>query len=341
MSELDSRKEQVLKAVVTDYTVSAVPVGSQQLAARHFARWSSATIRNELAYLMETGHLRQPHTSSGRVPSDRGYRYFVDFLMEESPLDRATRLRLDRFFAALPQDLEAILEGTALAIAQDTDAVGLVTAPRTTWCRLKHIDLVHLEDRRVLALVVLEGNLVRQQGVELPEDPTQEDLAALSARVNREALGFTHEELRTYLDEKAVTGWQRTACDAIADFMAAYDDQSATVVVHDGVRNLIRQPEFLEAGKLGPVLELLEESRELSRLLGSIELDGDVEVVIGDENPDSHLHDCSLVMTTYSAAMVRGTLGSIGPTRMRYADAVARLRYISRLASDSIGRLYS
>ncbi|MHB8509794.1 MAG: hypothetical protein ACYDGR_14300, partial [Candidatus Dormibacteria bacterium] len=135
--------------------------------------------------------------------------------------------------------------------------------------------------------------------------------------------------------------WQRTAAAGVMEVMEAFDAQSAQVIVHDGVRNLVRQPEFLDAEKLLPVLELLEESRDLARMLESIQDGDEVEVVIGDENPDSHLRECSVVMTTYSADRVRGTLGTIGPTRMRYAQVVARLRLVSRLAGEAIARLYA
>jgi heat-inducible transcriptional repressor len=340
MAKLDDRKQKVLKAVVDDYTVTAVPVGSQALAARYFARWSAATIRNELAFLMETGHLEQPHTSSGRIPSDRGYRYFVDFLMEEEPVEAGVEAGLHRLFRKLPVDLEAILEGTAMALAHSMENVGVVTAPRTSEARLKYVDLVHLDGPRILALVVLEGNIVRQQLMDLESEIKQERLSELSGRLNQMVKGSTQVELRGHLEGGTFKGWEKIAAEGIADFMAVFDAQSATVVVHDGVRNLVRQPEFLETEKLVPVLELLEQSRELARVLESIDAEDEVEFVIGDENPDTHLRGCSLVLTSYTALGFRGTLGTIGPTRMRYPQVVARLRLISRLAGESVARLY-
>jgi heat-inducible transcriptional repressor len=339
LDDLDARKQQVLKAVVHDYTVTAVPVGSQALAARYFERWSSATIRNELARLMDSGHLRQPHTSSGRIPSDLGYRYFVDYLMEEEPLEPGLRTSLQKFYNALPADIEAILEGTAMVLARTVESVGVVTAPRTSECKLKYVDLVHLAGPKILALVVLEGNLVRQQPLVLPADVEQESLGSLSARLNEAGKGMTRIELQAALAALDLVEWERAAADGIAQFMEAYDAQTATVVVHDGVRNLVKQPEFVDADKLLPVLELLEQSTELARVLEGV--GSEVEVLIGDENPDDHLRDCSVVMTTYTAASTRGTLGTIGPTRIRYPQVVVRVRYISKLASDALARLYS
>ena len=339
-SNLDDRKEQVLRAVVVDYTSTAIPVGSQMLAQRHFARWSAATIRNELAYLMETGHLRQPHTSSGRVPSDLGYRYFVDYLMEEESVGKGLRHSLLEFFEALPLELEAILEGTALAMARAADNVGVVTAPRTSESKLKYTDLIHLDGGRILAIVVLEGNLVRQQPVELKADVDQDLLGQFSNQLNQDVKGKTAADLRSYLEANPLEDWQEKVVEGVAEFMAAHDAQSATVVIHDGVRNLLRQPEFGDAGRLMPVLELLEESRALARVLESMDASEKVEVVIGDENGNLQLRECSLVMTTYGTPGFTGTVGTIGPTRMAYPQVVARLRYISELAGQAVARLY-
>jgi heat-inducible transcriptional repressor len=339
-ANLDDRKEQVLKAVVVDYTTTAVPVGSQALATRHFARWSAATIRNELAFLMDTGHLRQPHTSSGRIPSDLGYRYFVDYLMEEEAVGTELRASMLDFFEALPLELEAILEGTALAMARAADNVGVVTAPRTSESKLKYIDLIHLDAGRILAVVVLEGNLVRQQPVELAASVDQELLGVFSRRLNADLKGATARELTAYAGSGELDDWQTSVVSGIAEFMQAHDSQSATVVVHDGVRNLLKQPEFVDSERLLPVLELLEESRGLARVLEAMDPAAKVEVLIGDENGDLHLRECSLVMTTYGAPGFIGTVGTIGPTRMRYPQVVARLRYVSALASQAVARLY-
>jgi heat-inducible transcriptional repressor len=341
MPGLDERKEQVLRAVVVDYTTTAIPVGSQALADR-LARWSSATIRNELAHLMETGHLQQPHTSSGRVPSDLGYRYFVDYLMVEGRVSPQLRDEYTAFFDATPQDVEAVLEATALILARAADSVGIVSAPRTSSSRLKYLNLVHLDGPRILALVVLEGNLVRQQPLELPQPLDQPRLDALSNRLNQELKGRDTQEVAA---SAAVTGlepWQEAVVKGIVSVMTAYDEQSARVIVHDGVRNLVRQPEFLEPGRLMPVLELLEESRQLARVLESLDPGEQLSVVIGDENPDSHLRDCTVVLTTYRApGGVTGTMGTIGPTRIRYPEVVAKVRYIAELAGDSLGRFYT
>src|SRR6202023_514793 len=157
---LDERKQQILKAVVADYTVTGVPVGSQVLAAKYFIALSSATIRNELADLVGTGYLQQPHTSAGRVPTDRGYRYFVDFLMEPEAASPTVRRTVRQEFESAPRSVDGILEKAAMVLS-------LVTAPEVSESRIKHIDLVSLEPQAVLIILVLEGNLIKQQVVHL------------------------------------------------------------------------------------------------------------------------------------------------------------------------------
>jgi heat-inducible transcriptional repressor len=161
-----------------------------------------------------------------------------------------------------------------------------------------------------------------------------------SRRLNHDLKGATARELTAYAALGELEDWQVSVVSGIAEFMEAHDSQSATVVVHDGVRNLLKQPEFVDSERLLPVLELLEESRGLARVLEAMDPAAKVEVLIGDENGDLHLRECSLVMTTYGAPGFIGTVGTIGPTRMRYPKVVARLRYVSALASQAVARLY-
>ena len=338
---MENRKQAILRAVVKEFTASAVPVGSQALQSRYFVNLSSATIRSELAELADLGYLAQPHTSAGRVPTDSGYRYFVDYLMEEPAVDSAVGMRLQRHFDKLPLDIEAILEGTAMILSQMGDSIGIVTAPRTRECKLKHLDLVQLEGKRILAIIVLEGNLVRQQPLVLADDVGQEELGELAGRLNSGVRMKSAAELRAYARKQRLTGWRLSVVDGVADFMAAYDSHSSTFVVHDGVRNLVKHPEFTDREHLLPVLELLEESRALSQVLELLSAESSLDVVIGAENPDLHLQECSLLMTSYeTAGQLRGTLGTIGPTRMRYAEVIAGLRFVSQLAGEAISRIY-
>jgi heat-inducible transcriptional repressor len=338
---LDERKQQILKAVVSDYTLTGVPVGSQVLAAKYFIALSSATIRNELADLVGTGYLQQPHTSAGRVPTDRGYRYFVDFLMEPEAASGAVRRAVRQEFDTAPHSVEGILEKAAMVLAQVTENVSLVTAPEASDFRIKHIDLVSLEPRSVLIILVLEGNLIKQQVVPLDRDTSQEDLSRMAAMLNRKVKGQTAEDLDARLKQLGPDrGEQRQILERLIESISVQQAQRHTVVLHDGVRNLLRHPEFVELSRLEELLELLEQGAQLASILQQVEFEKEVEIIIGRENTSSGLRECSLVLTTYKMAdRVRGTIGLIGPTRMPYGQVVARLRLVSQATSDVLARL--
>jgi heat-inducible transcriptional repressor len=336
---LDERKQQILKAVVADYTLTGVPVGSQVLAAKYFIALSSATIRNELADLVGTGYLQQPHTSAGRVPTDRGYRYFVDFLMEPESASPSVRRTVKQAFETAPRSVDGILEKAAMVLAQVTENVSLVTAPEVTEARIKHVDLVSLEPQSVLLILVLEGNLIKQQVVRLDRGTSQEDLSRMAAMLNRKVKGQTAVELSARLNQLGPDrDEQRQILERLVESITTHQAMRQSVVLHDGVRNLLRHPEFVEVSRLEELLELLEQGAQLASILQQVAFDKDVEIIIGRENTSSGLRECSLVLTTYKMdERVRGTIGVIGPTRMHYGQVVARVRLVSQATSELLG----
>jgi heat-inducible transcriptional repressor len=344
---LDNRKQQILKAVVSDYTETGVPVGSHALAAKYLLSWSSATIRNELANLVDIGYLLQPHTSAGRIPSDVGYRYYVDFLMEEEEIPGAVRRQADPAFAQPAMDMGEMLESAAQALALITDSVSIVTGPQTVSAVLKHVDFVSLAPLHALLILVLEGNLIRQQPVELSREATQEELSSLAAQLNGELAGLGSPAIEAKRVEPAGDSapphpLRAELIDHILTFMRAVDSRQDTMVVHDGVRNLLRQPEFGDVLRLQQVLDVVEEERVLGQVLASLEVDiqSGVQMVIGAENDLEQLHGCSLVLTTYRAGETRrGSIGVLGPTRMRYPQVAPRLRYVSKRLGEAIERM--
>jgi heat-inducible transcriptional repressor len=346
---LDSRKQQILKAVVSDYTETGVPVGSHALAGKYMLSWSSATIRNELANLVDIGYLLQPHTSAGRIPTDIGYRYYVDFLMEEEEVPSTVRRQADPVFAQPGVGVEDLLESAAQVLATLTDAVSIITGPTAVSARLKHLDFVSLDPRHALLILVLEGNLIRQQPVALSHEAAQETLSALAADLNGEMGGLDTPAIAAKRGkppadaEPHVLPLRDELIGHILTFMRAVDARQDTMVVHDGVRNLLRQPEFGDVLRLQQVLDVVEEERVLGQVLASLEIDGSkgsVQMVIGAENDLAQLHGCSLVLTTYRVGETRrGSIGVLGPTRMRYPQVAPRLRYISERVGEAIERM--
>jgi len=336
---MENRKQKILRAVVQEFTTSAVPVGSQALQSRYFVNLSSATIRSELAELADLGYLTQPHTSAGRVPTDSGYRYFVDFLMDLEPIPDRVRAYIHDEMQAAPGDVQGMVERVAMTVAAVTQNASVASAPQGAQARIKHLDLVSLEPQEVLLILLLEGNLLRQQVVNTTEVSTQTELTTLAAQLNESLNGRSGDEARRRYDG-APLGLEKEILGRVIAVLDLYEKGSESLVVHDGVRNLLRQPEFAESSRVHQVLEVLEETRYLTVLLRQLIGESDLQIVIGSENASSQLQGCAVVLTTYGPTdRLKGVLGVIGPTRMAYSQTVARLQAVARTASDRMAEL--
>ena len=333
---LEERKREILRAVVDEFTTSAVPVGSQALARRYFLNLSSATIRSELADLADQGYLIQPHTSAGRVPSDRGYRYFVDFLMGTEPIPARVRAFVEAELRTIPRDVEALTERVAMTVAAVTENAAVVTAPHGPQARIKHVDLVSLEPRDVLLILLMEGNVLRQQVMRVSEPAAQEALTRVASVINRQLVGKDRGAIDVRL-QAIGPGLEAELLGSIAGVLEQYERGAETLVVHDGLRNLLRQPEFAESSRIREVIEVLEETRRLAELLRELMAGSDLQVVIGSENATAQLRSCTVVLTSYGPSnRLRGVLGVVGPTRMRYGQIIGRLRVVARLAGQRL-----
>ncbi|HUY74338.1 MAG TPA: heat-inducible transcriptional repressor HrcA [Candidatus Dormibacteraeota bacterium] len=336
---MENRKQAILRAVVHEFTSSAVPVGSQALQSRYFVSLSSATIRSELAELADQGYLSQPHTSAGRVPTDSGYRYFVDFLMDVEKIPDRVGAFIKEELRNAPADVQGMVEKVAMTAAAVTQNASVASAPQGAQARVKHVDLVSLEPTEVLLILLLEGNLLRQQVVTVAEPASQAQLTRLAARLNGSLAGRGSEEVRRHYDAAAL-GLEKELLGRVVAVLDIYEKGSEGLVVHDGVRNLVRQPEFAESSRLQQVLEVLEETRYLTLLLRQLIGESDLQIVIGSENASSQLQGCAVVLTTYGPSnRLKGVLGVIGPTRMAYSQTVARLQAVALAASGRMAEL--
>ena len=336
---MENRKQAVLRAVVKEFTTSAVPVGSQALQSRYFVNLSSATIRSELAELSDLGYLTQPHTSAGRMPTDSGYRYFVDFLMDVEPIPERVRSFIATELRNAPADVQALVERVAMTAAAATQNASVASAPQGSLAKIKHLDLVSLEPKEVLLILLLEGNLLRQQVVNTSETATQAQLTKLAAKLNGTLGGRASDDARHHY-EASPLGLEKELMGRVVAVLDLYEKGSESLVVHDGVRNLLRQPEFAESSRLHQVLEVLEETRYLTLLLRQLIGESDLQIVIGSENTSSQLQGCAVVLTTYGPSdRLKGVVGVIGPTRMAYSQTVARLQAVARSASERMTEL--
>jgi heat-inducible transcriptional repressor len=336
---MENRKQEILRAVVQEFTTSAVPVGSQALQSRYFVNLSSATIRSELAELADRGYLTQPHTSAGRVPTDSGYRYFVDFLMNLETIPEQVGSYIENELRQAPADVQGMVEKVAMTVAAVTQNASVASAPQGSQARIKHLDLVSLEPTEVLLILLLEGNLLRQQVLTIGQEATQAELTRVGSKLNTSLGGRGSEDVRRHY-ESATLGLEKELLGRIVTVLDLYEKGTESLVVHDGVRNLLRQPEFAESSRLQQVLEVLEETRYLTVLLRELIGESNLQIVIGSENASSQLQGCAVVLTTYGPSnQMKGVLGVIGPTRMAYSQTVARLQAVARSASDRMAEL--
>lgn len=336
---MENRKQEILRAVVNEFTASAVPVGSHALHSRYFLNLSSATIRSELAELADLGYLAQPHTSAGRIPTDMGYRYFVDFLMDLEQVPEEVGSYIEGEMRHAPADAQGLVERVAMTAAAVTQNASVASAPQGSLARVKHVDLVSLEPTELLLILLLEGNLLRQQVLPVSRAVTQTELTRLAAHLNELVATQASEDVRRNY-AAAPLGLEKEVLGCIVAALDQYEKGSESLVVHDGVRNLLRQPEFAEASRLQQVLEVLEETRYLTVLLRGLMGGSELQIVIGSENASNQLQGCTLVLTSYGPSnRLKGVLGVIGPTRMAYSQTVARLRAVARSASERMAEL--
>jgi heat-inducible transcriptional repressor len=338
---MEPRKQKILKAVVREFTVTAVPVGSQALVSRHFVNLSSATVRNELSELADLGYLVQPHTSAGRIPTDMGYRYFVDFLMDMEPVPAPVESFIQGELRAAPSDPQGLLERVATTVAVVTQNAAVASLPHGPQARIKHVDLVSLEPTEVLVILLVEGNLIRQHVIPVSRPVDQDELSRLASKMNRELAGKDRDRLALRI-KRLGPGLEKELLTRLSQTLELFERGGETLVLHDGVRNLLKQPEFTEASRLQQVLEVLEETRYLANLLQELVGNAETQIVIGSENPTTGLRSCTLVLTTYGPTRrVRGVLGVVGPTRMDYGQVVGRLRAVAHWASERMTEAYA
>jgi heat-inducible transcriptional repressor len=322
---MDDRKLQVLRAIVTDYVSSQEPVGSKALVEKHDLGVSPATVRNDMAALEEEGYITQPHTSAGRIPTDKGYRLFVDRLGTVKPLSSAEQRAIQTFLSGA-LDLDDILLRTVRLLAQATQQVAIVQYPTLSHSTVRHVELVSLSATRLLLVLITSTGRVEQRSLEVPE-LDEAGLGDLRTRLNAAAAGRTPEEAGTGLSSllDALPAPALTlGRPVVAALLEMLGSETSTRMVIGGMPNLTRYA--ADPSSMKPVLEALEEQVVLLTLLGEATADA-VTVRIGHENPFKELQTTSVVASGYGS---RATLGVVGPTRMDYPSTMASVRAVAR-----------
>ncbi|GAA1493397.1 heat-inducible transcriptional repressor HrcA [Curtobacterium herbarum] len=337
---VSERSLEVLKAIVRDYVASREPVGSKTIVDRHAFGVSAATIRNDMAQLEDEQLIIAPHTSSGRVPTDKGYRVFVDHLAAARPLSGAQRQAIETFLGA-SNDLDDVLTRTVRLLSQLTNQVALVQYPTMGHARVQHVELVRLADTRLMVVLITDTARVEQRVIETDVPFDESALAELRTLVNGATVGLPLQDAPPAL--RAIPGQLRPAVQPLAGVVVASLVEQVAANRQDrllmaGAANLAKSEQDFSGG-LFPVLEAIEEQVTLLRLFGEMQVD-DIAVAasIGRENAEYGLDATSIVAGGYLAA--RGEiarLGVLGPTRMDYGTNMAAVRAVARYLSRLLG----
>ena len=343
---LDLRSQAILRAVIEEYVTTAQPVGSHALVERYRLGVSSATVRSILAELEAAGLLTHPHTSAGRVPTDAGYRFFVESIVDQSSLPPVEQLMIRHQFGQVEFASEHWFRLAATTLASLTRAAGLATPAKPEAAHLRRLDVVLINERMASLILVLREGSLRQLLVTLDEPGDQESLSRIAARLNERLGGRTASEAERALarlsaDDPALA-LERKVGERVVRSLREFDEAAIEDVFSDGLLNVMAAPEFAQSDKLRRVFAALENRAYLSELIDQITTPGAVRVFIGRENPSEEMADVSLVLASYGRpSRAVGVVGVLGPTRMAYPQAIGTVRFVSGLMNELIDHLYA
>ncbi len=341
-SELDGRKKQILKVVTDDYISSAEPVGSRTIARRYDLGLSPATIRNEMADLEEGGYLEQPHTSAGRVPSEKGYRYYVDALMSMRQLNGKEIELIYNELEKHHHEIEVLIHQTSKILTQLTKYPSMVLGPQIQTAIIKHIQLVKLSEKTILVLIVTDTGCVENKVIEFENGITDLELDRISNLLNQKLRGVNLKDLKSNVIKEIrseMVFQDQFFNEAIKVLIKSIADHSQERVFLDGATKILEQPEFSDIIKFKPLLKVLEEEETIYKLLTN-NLQRGAKVKIGSENESLGIQDCSVITAGYEiAGRTVGVIGVLGPTRMEYAKVLPIVEYTAGILSELLTQI--
>ncbi|WP_418790701.1 heat-inducible transcriptional repressor HrcA [Phosphitispora sp. TUW77] len=343
---LDERKKKVLQAIIRDYINTAEPVGSRTIAKKYELGVSPATIRNEMADLEELGYIEQPHTSAGRVPSDKGYRYYVDCLMDKKTLSEHEEGIILSGYKAKVKDIGTVLRQTNSILSGITNYTSMVMGPQFTKSNLRHVQLVPFDSNKALVLVVTDCGLVQNKILDLPQSVNEVDLQKITQVMNAKLQGISLDQIKLTLIKEIYYELSNhkhifeAAMEMVQETL--YLNQEEKVYLA-GTLNIFNQPEFRDLSRVRTLLSLLEQDKVLKEILNeNNNAETGISVTIGSENRVDGLRDCSTITATYQIdGRTVGSVGIIGPTRMDYEKAVCIIEFmtthLSKIMKDFYG----
>jgi len=348
LGPLDLRTQAILRAVIEEYVTTATPVGSQALVDRYGLGVSSATVRSILAELEANGLLTHPHTSAGRIPTDEGYRFYVESIAEAVPLPAVEQLMIRHQFGQVEFASEHWFRLAATTLASVTRAAGIATPAKPRDAHIRRIDLVAINERMASLILVLREGAIKQALVTVDGDDAidQPTLNAVATILNDRLADMTARRAENRLalldDGDRVQALARRVGERVVKVVREYDADAIEEVFSDGLLNVMEAPEFAQSEKLRRVFNALENRVYLGQLVGSVAGAGRVQVFIGHENQPIDMRDVSLVLAPYGRpGQAIGVVGVLGPTRMSYSQAIGTVRFVSGLMNELVDHLYA
>ena len=342
---LNERKIKILEAIVTGYIETGEPIGSRTIAKNYDLGISSATIRNEMSDLEELGLITQLHTSSGRIPSDKGYRLYVDNLMGHRELTEEETNFLQNVIINNINHIDYLMEQTAKALSMLTNYPTIISKPKAEEEKIKHIQLVLLDETSIIAVVVTENKTVKNYIIPVDRHFSMEDLISISTAANSLIEKYSLEEIKNIIDEsekEILTDAEQVINKVFYEIFKANKEEEDIKVYTSGIKNILDFKEFSNIEKAKPIFQSLEEKQMLVDILSNNSENNDsIQILIGGENTIEGLKDCSIVKTEYKIAGATGTIGIIAPTRMDYAKAVSVLDGIVKNINNVLKSLSS
>ncbi len=333
---LSDRERQVLAVLIDLYVKTAQPVGSRVLANRYKLGISPATVRNTLQDLEELGLVTQPHTSAGRIPTDLGYRVYVDLLLKPEQLSVEERRKIDEEIASTFTPIDQILEQTSRILAEVSSQLGVSTSPEFERAVLTKMDMLPVAERKLLIVIAVRSGFVKTILMEVDSDLSSTMVAETSRLLNEKLIGLTLGEIRRTISDRFrdVHLGDPKLLRVFTDSVDALSSEESMTNLHvGGTPNIIRQPEFRDREKLDQLLGALELKQPLAEIVSSVSLQDGIVVTIGKEANVGNFEMCSMVTSTYTAGRSKGTIGVIGPTRMKYSKLVSIVDYTAKLLS--------
>jgi len=344
LEQLGERQRKILAIVVREYIKLARPIGSDTICQSSELGVSPATIRNEFGSLTEMGYLAQPHTSAGRVPTAKGYRYFVEQLMEESELPPSEQMLIRHQFHQVTLDPDEWMKLAAAALAHAAQSASLIAAPQARQVFFRHVELISISEWSGLMVLVLQDRTVHQQMMVFARPVAQEDLSLIADKLNSDFANLGLEALRRKAAEPATT--QSDALEAeiigrVLELMTVHETRASREIYRDGLMNILQQPEFGEIERAREIVQIMEQNAALESIFSQAELGNGVQVIIGGEGKWDEIRDCSVVLSGYGLpGEAKGVLGVLGPMRMPYGRAIPAVRYVADLLNNLVHRLY-